>query len=68
MLEIKCPKCGKVMEWCDTTDVEGSIVEGWITETMIYYCKECNKEAEIVVSAPILNDKATIEVKEIEED
>ena len=53
MIEVKCPKCGKVMEWCDTVNVEGSLAEGWLTEVMTYYCDNCNHNAEVEVSAPV---------------
>jgi len=68
MLEVKCPICGKVMEWCDTIEVEGSLAEGWLTEVMIYHCDTCNKDAEIEASAPIRSDDTIMTVKFIEED
>ena len=68
MLEVKCPNCGKVMEWCDTIDVEGSLAEGWLTEIMMYHCNACDKTAEVEASAPIRNDDTIITVNIFEED
>ena len=62
MLEVKCPICGKVMEWCDTTDVEGSLAEGWLTEVMTYHCSHCDKSAEVEASAPIKSNDTIISV------
>ena len=65
MLEVKCPICGRVMEWCDTTDVEGSLAEGWLTEITTYHCGYCNKSAEVELSAPVDNSKIIINVAEM---
>lgn len=65
MIEVKCPVCGKVMQWCDTTDVEGSLAEGWLTEVMTYHCDNCNKSAEVEVSAPVRSSDTIINITEM---
>lgn len=40
---LTCNKCGMELEWDDTTDVEGGILEGYIIEQQLWVCPECGK-------------------------
>jgi DNA-directed RNA polymerase subunit RPC12/RpoP len=68
MNEIKCIKCGDVVEWDDTMSAEGGILEGYITEIQLYHCENCGKEYKAIVSAPIDNHNITIELECEEEE
>ena len=68
MNEIKCIKCGEVVEWDDTINVEGGIAEGYITEVQLYHCEKCGKEYKAIVSAPINNSNIDIELEWEEEE
>ena len=42
--KTKCPNCGEMMQWEDTLDVEGGLLEGYIIERMLFSCNNCNKD------------------------
>lgn len=40
----KCDTCGGKLDWNDTLNYEGSLIEGWVIEHMLYKCKECGTQ------------------------
>lgn len=57
MVEVRCPNCGKTMQWSDTIDVEGGLLEGWVLERMYFECPHCNKDYVTDVQVNITPDQ-----------
>lgn len=65
MNKVKCPKCGKELSWLDTIDFEGSLLEGWVMERMVFGCGDC--ETEYTVDIRINFNTNDLEIGELRE-
>ena len=45
------------MQWSDTIDVEGGLLEGWVLERMYFECPHCNKDYVTDVQVNITPDQ-----------
>ena len=56
-------KCGSKLNWEDTSDVEGGILEGYIIEHQLWTCPNC--ETEYCVQARVNFTKDNIEIDQV---
>ena len=43
MEDFLCKHCGHRLEWVDTYDSEGGIMEGYYIERQLWVCEHCQK-------------------------
>lgn len=56
-------KCGSKLEWEDTSDVEGGILEGYIIEQQLWTCPNC--QTEYSVQARVNFKESDIEIDQV---
>lgn len=56
-------KCGSKLEWEDTSDVEGGILEGYIIEQQLWTCPNC--QTEYFVQARVNFKESDIEIDQV---
>lgn len=53
MEDFLCKYCGGRLEWVDTIDCEGGIMEGYYTERQRWLCLKCGKDYLIQQSSEL---------------
>lgn len=56
-------KCGNELNWEDTIDVEGGLLEGYITEQQLWCCSKCG--SDYCVQASISFKESDIKIDEV---
>lgn len=54
---LECKKCGGRLNWEDTVNFEGGILEGYLLEEQIYICENCNTNYNIQARVNFRNNE-----------